>query len=163
MKKTNFFSGFFLGLCLVFVITMATPALANDELTNNQLANNEKDVSDAFAQWRTALSSGDPEKIVRLYDDKAVLLATLQATPITNQQDRLTYFKGLLARPELSATVTKQFINVLDENTAVVSGLYTFEFQDGDKTVKIPARYSFVFEKGAKGWLIVEHHSSKAP
>jgi len=45
----------------------------------------------------------------------------------------------------------------------VISGLYTFSFEEDGKMVSIPARFSFVYEKENGKWLIVEHHSSKVP
>jgi len=52
---------------------------------------------------------------------------------------------------------------VLDEDHALVSGLYTFRVNEGGAPVVIPARYSFVYEKDDGKWMIVEHHSSKVP
>lgn len=132
---------------------LATPAMANTKA----------DVGAAFSQWRTALSSGNAETIVNLYESDAILLATLAEKPITNQKDRLTYFTTLTANPKLKATVTEEHTRMLDKDTALVSGLYTFSFEQDGKTKEIPARYTFVYEVRDGQWMIVEHHSSMVP
>lgn len=139
------------------LLSLATPAFAGEK----------DEVETAFATWRAALSSGKAENVVNLYAKDAVLLATLEDKPITNQRGRTKYFEGLVKRPEIKATVDSEYVRLLDEDDAVVSGIYTFSFKDTEKneTVKIPARYSFVFEKEKESgtWMIVEHHSSKLP
>ena len=121
------------------------------------------EVQNAFASWRTALSGQDPQKIVDLYDKEAILLATLAEKPIKSQEDRLVYFKGLTANPNLAAKVDEEYVRVLDDNTALVSGVYTFSFDKDGKATEIPARYTFVYEKMGDKWMIVEHHSSMVP
>jgi uncharacterized protein (TIGR02246 family) len=127
------------------------------------VSDTKKEVQSAFAAWRTALSGGKASAIVDLYAKDGVLLATLNNKPITDQKERTKYFEGLTAKPELKATVNEEIVRVLDEDDAIVSGVYTFSFKDGEKTVSIPARYSFVFDKIDGKWMIVEHHSSKMP
>lgn len=123
----------------------------------------ESEVNAAFAIWREALSSGKAENVVKLYDKDAILLATLAAKPLTTQEERTEYFTKLTAKPKLTATVTEDHIRMLDEDDAVISGLYTFSFEEDGKKVEIPARFSFVYEKENGKWMIVEHHSSKVP
>lgn len=126
-------------------------------------AGEKKEVDQAFTNWRVALTSGSPENVVKLYESDAILLPTLSPKPITNQEGRIQYFSKLLAKPKLSTSVEEEHIKLLDESKAVISGLYTFMYEQEGKTVKIPARYSFVFEKIKNNWMIAEHHSSKLP
>jgi uncharacterized protein (TIGR02246 family) len=147
MKKT------LLTLTLLTAVSFSTQAWAGEK----------EEVQDAFKGWTNALSSGKAENVVNLYDKNAMLLATLNPTPIKDQQGRTEYFKKLTAKPKLKADVTEENIRLLDENSAVVSGLYTFSFEQDGKKVEVPARYTFVFEKEKDKWMIVEHHSSKVP
>jgi uncharacterized protein (TIGR02246 family) len=130
---------------------------------NSVMANERKEVDAAFAEWRSALSSGKAENVVKLYDEDAVLLATLANEPITDQKARTAYFTTLTAKPKLSAAVNKEFVKLLDDNSAIISGVYTFSFEEHGKIVQIPARYSFVYEKENGKWMIVQHHSSQMP
>ncbi|NBX02566.1 MAG: SgcJ/EcaC family oxidoreductase [Alphaproteobacteria bacterium] len=139
--------------------TAAFIALAS----TSAFAGEKEEVNAAFTNWRKALSSSKAENVVKLYDKDAILLATLAAKPLTTQEQRTEYFSKLTAKPKLTATVDEEHIKLLDEDNAVVSGLYTFRFEEAGKTVEIPARYSFVYEKENGQWMIVEHHSSKVP
>lgn len=123
----------------------------------------EAEVDKAFAEWREALSNGKAENVVKLYDKDAILLATLAAKPITTQEGRTEYFTKLTSKSKLTATVDEEHIKLLDADNAVVSGLYTFSFEENGSKLEIPARYSFVYEKVKGKWVIVEHHSSKVP
>ena len=144
---------------IVLTLMMVTAMMAQ----NVAYAGEKEEVDAAFTQWRDALASGKAENVVKLYDNDAILLATLAAKPITNQKARTQYFTTLTAKPKVIATVDEKHIKLLDEDDAVISGLYTFSFEENGKTIKIPARYSFVYEKTNGAWMIVEHHSSKVP
>lgn len=121
-------------------------------------------VFEAYANWRKALSGGDAGAILALYKPDAVLLATLNNAPITNQKDRLTYFEGLVKRKGLKVAEQSEYFTLYGDSVALLSGLYTFSFSEKGKIVSIPARFTFVFEKEPDGkWLIAHHHSSKLP
>ena len=141
-----------------------TCALALVVLASAAQASDKQDVQTAFANWRAALSSGKAENVVNTYADDAVLLATLRDQPITSQRARTKYFEALVSKPAMKVTLDRELVRVLDEDDAVVNGTYTFSFEQDGKTVQIPARYTFVFEKNKEGaWKIVTHHSSKFP
>ncbi len=113
-------------------------------------------------EWGTALSSGDPNQVVSLYDQEAVLLATFK-DELDTPDEINNYFIGLTKKPDLKVVFNTQNVRVLDEDTAINSGLYTFYYTENGKTVEIPARYVFVYEKRSDGWTIVDHHSSTRP
>ena len=118
----------------------------------------------AYQNWIKAINSHDVAKIVALYKSDAILLATLKNEPITDQKDRNDYFTSLTQKPELKAEPQKTLIQPFGNQVIVVSGLYEFSFKKDGAVVKVPARFSFIFEKGADGkWLIANHHSSKLP
>ena len=147
---------------LLLTLTLATSLTAANIAYAN--TNKEKqEVETAFQNWQKSLSSGKAENVVNLYDKEAILLATLAEKPILNQQDRTKYFEGLVSKPKMAVKVTEEHAKILDEDNAVLSGLYTFSFEQDGKKVEIPARYSFVYEKKDGKWMILEHHSSKVP
>jgi uncharacterized protein (TIGR02246 family) len=112
--------------------------------------------------WGQTLAGRNPQQIAALYSSEAVLLATF-----TNELDTapeiLDYFTGLTKREGLNVRFDEQNIRILDENTATNSGLYTFSFVQDGKTMYVPARYTFLYEKQGDQWLILEHHSSVRP
>lgn len=119
-------------------------------------------VDKASAQWATALSSNDPQKVTALYDDKAFLYATF-ANKINTRDGLIDYFKKIMQHPNLKVQFDQQNLRVYNNETAINSGLYTFSYTDGNKTVSVPARYTFVYSLEPQGWLIVDHHSSILP
>ena len=53
---------------------------------------------------------------------------------------------------------------MLAPDTAIHSGVYTFDLVKGGKPIKVQARFSFTYTRAADGqWYIVDHHSSGMP
>lgn len=167
MSKT--FRLYFIALALVFfpAILAANPAAqkATENVVTIHGGEIKKQAEAAYAAWIKALGGGKADAIVALYKPDAILLATLKNEPIINQKDRLEYFEGLTKKKDLKVTPQTTYYNIYGDNVAVVSGTYTFSFIDDAKEKKeVPARFSFVFEKGADGkWLVANHHSSELP
>lgn len=127
-------------------------------------ASPQEDVAAAFKDWQQALTKGTPAPVVDLYDPNATLLATLDQQLMTTQDQRTTYFSGLVSRTKFGVTVDKEETRVLGGNEATINGLYTFHFEDHGKEIRIPARYTFIYEKNQDGkWKIIVHHSSLVP
>lgn len=126
------------------------------------ITQSDPDIQKLSQQWANALSSRDPQKIAALYDKNAFLYATF-TNKISRQDDLVSYFKKLMAHQGLAVQFNKQNIRRYKE-TAIDSGLYTFSYvDDNGKTVKVPARYTFVYSLEPQGWAIVDHHSSVLP
>ena len=122
----------------------------------------ERQIAGLFDQWNAALATGKPAEVVKLYHPKATLLPTVsnqvRSTPAAIED----YFDHFLAlKPH--GTINYRDIRVLDKDTAVDSGVYTFDIVKDGKPAKVQARYSFVYEKVGKQWLIINHHSSAMP
>lgn len=140
---------------LLFLSACATSSYEDNEST--------KKAKQQLNNWVEAIKSRDAKKIVKLYDDEAVLLATFAKDPIVNQKNRLTYFEGLAKKSGLRVKIDKAYY---EENgdIAFANGLYTFSYEQGGRTVNVPARFSFVFEyEPDEGWEIESHHSSLIP
>ena len=123
----------------------------------------KKNAKAQLDSWVESIKSRDANRIVRLYDDEAVLLATFAKDPIVNQKDRLSYFQGLTKKDGLRVKIDKAYY---EENgdIAIANGVYTFSYEQGVKTINVPARFSFVFEyESDEGWEIESHHSSLIP
>lgn len=125
-------------------------------------SDSKAEVQAAFDNWLAAVASHKAENVAKLYAKDAVLLPTLSPKVHNTPELRLAYFNVFTAKPDIKGTVDESHIRVFG-NTAVNSGLYTFTFTKDGETQTVPARYSFVYRKTSKGWLIVDHHSSKLP
>ncbi len=118
-------------------------------------------VEQTFQAWIAAVSSGKTENITKLYAPDAVLLPTFSPKVHNTPTLRKGYFETIAALKKLVVTVQEQHLRVFGD-IAINSGLYTFTHEKDGKTVAVPARFTFVYEKTPQGWVIAEHHSSKA-
>lgn len=143
---------FFAALMLSF-FTVAAPAFASPR----------DEVKAAFATWADALKSGDADAVSKLYARDAILLSTIADDPMTTPEERLAYFKAIMQLPKLSVHINEQYLRIMHNNSAVVSGLYTFEYEYDGKMFYVPARFTFVYEINNDQWLIVDQHSSQMP
>lgn len=117
----------------------------------------------ALMKWINTLGSGQGEKpIAALYAPDAILLATFAPKPLTTPTAIAAYFRQLTQKPELRARVQSETIDLFGGGGAD-TGLYTFSYRGNGKEVQVPARFTFVFRRSAKGWLIVSHQSSLVP
>lgn len=124
----------------------------------------EKEIAAVFDGWSAALKTGDPEVVADRYADDAVLLPTLSAEIRTDRAGIVDYMEGFLAKKPVASKV-QTVINVLDNNSAIDTGLYEFQLTDpvtGAKSTA-EARYTYEYEKRDGKWLIVNHHSSLLP
>jgi uncharacterized protein (TIGR02246 family) len=123
---------------------------------------NQDQIAALFDQWNAALATGDPNKVADLYAPDAVLLPTLSNQIRTNRAEIVDYFTHFLeSKPQ--GRIDRAVITVIDPQTAINTGIYTFELIKDGQLQDVQARYTFVYEKQNGNWLIVNHHSSKMP
>ncbi|WP_424216721.1 SgcJ/EcaC family oxidoreductase (plasmid) [Streptomyces sp. BI20] len=123
-----------------------------------------REITALFDGWNRALRTGDPEVVAARYARDAVLLPTASARIRTDHDGIVDYFEHFLAKKPRSEKLTS-VVNVLDENSAVDSGVYRFHLTDPKTGVTKPvdARYTYVYEKRDGVWKILSHHSSVLP
>jgi uncharacterized protein (TIGR02246 family) len=123
----------------------------------------KEDVAAAATSWAAALGENDPDKVLPLYADDAVLWGTLSPTVRSDRAALRDYFvTAFRVLPGLKVAFGDQLIRV-HGNTAVNTGYYTFSYVKDGETKSLPARYSFALVKNGERWLIVDHHSSAVP
>jgi uncharacterized protein (TIGR02246 family) len=121
------------------------------------------DVAAAAATWARALGEDDPDKVLPLYSDDAVLWGTLSPTVRADRAALRDYFvTAFKVLPGLKVAFGDQLIRVYGD-TAVNTGYYTFSYVRDGETRSLPARYSFTYVKSGDNWFIVDHHSSAMP
>jgi len=132
-------------------------------MTGAVWAGPKEDVAATTAQWGTIFVDDNPDRILTLYAPEAVLWGTLSPTvrqgPAATREYFVAAFKVL---PGHRVSFGDQLIRVYGD-TAINTGYYTFSYVKDGETKTIPARYSFVYVKSDRGWLIVDHHSSAMP
>jgi uncharacterized protein (TIGR02246 family) len=123
----------------------------------------KEDVAAAASKWAQVIGENDPDKVLPLYSDDAVLWGTLSPTVRADRAALRDYFVAAFkVLPGLKAAFGDQLIRVYD-GTAVNTGYYTFSFVKDGETKTLPARYSFTYVKRGDDWLTVDHHSSTVP
>ena len=139
----------------VALAAVATTAFARTETCH---AATEKDIAGLFDRWNKSLQTGDPKKVVANYATKSVLLPTVSNKPRLTPEEKIDYFVMFLKKKP-SGTIDSRTVMV-DCNTAVDAGIYTFKFGDGST---VQARYTYTYKWDGKEWLITSHHSSAMP
>jgi len=123
----------------------------------------KEEVATAASTWAQALGEDDPDKVLPLYADDAVLWGTLSPTVRADRSSLRDYFvTAFKVLPGLKVKFGDQLIRVYGD-TAVNTGYYTFSYTKDGEAKTLPARYSFTYVKNGNRWLIVDHHSSAMP
>jgi uncharacterized protein (TIGR02246 family) len=123
----------------------------------------KEDVSAVTSEWGRALGEDDPDKVLPLYADDAVLWGTLSPMARSDRAALRDYFlTAFRVLPGLKVTFGDQLIRVYG-NAAVNTGYYTFSYSKDGEVKTLPARYSFTYIKNGERWVIVDHHSSAMP
>ena len=112
-------------------------------------------------QWLQAICSHNLQSVLNKYSKKGILIGTLAKKILVGPQIE-SYFVTFLQKPGLCGEINEYFYQNLG-SIRIVSGIYTFYYYEHQKRVTVPARFSFVFKKIGKDWLILNHHSSKIP
>ena len=123
---------------------------------------NELDIRNLFPAWNAALATGDPQQVADLYAPDAVLLPTVSNQVRRSRAEIVDYFTQFL-KDKPQGEMRDQIVDVLDENTAINTGVYEFTLTKEGKQQRVKARYTYVYELRDGKWLIVNHHSSKMP
>jgi len=127
------------------------------------LAGPQEDVAGASMKWAAALAENDPDKMLPLYAQDAVLWGTLSPTVRSSPAALREYFvNAFKALPGLKVAFGEQLIRIYG-STAVNTGYYSFSFVRDGEARTLPARYSFTYVNKGNNWMIVDHHSSAMP
>jgi uncharacterized protein (TIGR02246 family) len=138
-------------------------AASHEKSTDRGAAPSEAEIAALFDRWNTALRSGDPDQVAALYAPDAVLLPTASPQIRTTHAEIVDYFEHFVQRKP-SGTKLRTVVEVLDNNTAIDTGVYRFTLTNADGTTQqVDARYTYVYEKRDGKWWIVNHHSSVLP
>ena len=120
------------------------------------------EIKDAGKKWKQALESGNPDAVVDLYHDNAVLWGTLSDNIRRSHKAIREYFEKFTALENIRVDFSGEEIRIYND-FSINSGYYVFSWLEGEKKVEIPARYSFVYKKNNDQWYILDHHSSIKP
>jgi uncharacterized protein (TIGR02246 family) len=149
-------------LLLVLTLTTATPT-AGQTAQAIQTGQTDQEIAGAASKWAAIFVDDNPDSILALYEDEAVLWGTLSPKLLVGKPELRGYFeRAFKALPGHKVAFGEQVIRIYGD-VAINSGYYTFSYLKDGQTQTIPARYSFVYRKRGANWMIVDHHSSAMP
>lgn len=122
----------------------------------------EAEITANFDRWKAALATNDPAAVTALFSADAVLEPTVSNQIRDTPEEVQAYFVDFLKKSPVP-TINERYVRVLDDNTAIDAGLWTFALTSDGKTSNVTARYSFVWEKENDAWKIKLLHSSVLP
>jgi uncharacterized protein (TIGR02246 family) len=155
----------FASLALAVVAACAQPATTPAAETAPAAAPalpTEAEVSANFDRWAAALATKDPAQVSALFSQTAVLQPTVSNDVRETPAEVQAYFVDFL-KLSPKPTINERNIEVLDDNTAIDAGVWTFDLTRNGKPEFVTARYSFVWEKENGEWKIRLLHSSLMP
>ncbi len=140
----------------------ASLALAATFACTHLHADTVTDVETATQQWIAAFNRHSPEDMVSLYAKDAVFFGT--TSPVLRDTPALLwdYFKNIAAQGSSTIDLGDHRVQVFGD-VAINTGFYTRKTAESGKIVESPARFTFVYQRRAGQWMIVEHHSSALP
>lgn len=134
-------------------------------------------IANLFVRWNDALQvpqkdwdHPNPDAVVKLYAEDAILLPTVEIGPYTGHKQIADYFEHFLVNKPIGK-IDKSEIRI-GCNMAFDAGLYTFTFTrcpqppqpaDPNCPASVKARYTYVYKFDGRKWLIAHHHSSVQP
>jgi hypothetical protein len=117
---------------------------------------------DVVKKWEMLFNKNSMD-IVKTYSKNGVLIGTFAIKIKKGRETIEPYFAGLFKKNKLSVMFENDvFVNEL-EDAYIVSGFYSFFFEEEGKMKQVRARYSYVCQNINGEMLIVNHHSSEVP
>lgn len=139
----------------------AQPAMANTKPSCATLSQAQLDAQ--FQAFNGAWATKNPDAVTALFDDDAVLLATVANVPRTDHAGIRDYFVKFLKNSPVGTINTSTLKTGCD--WALRAGTWTVSLTDpasGAKT-DVKARYTFLYQFEDGQWKIEHLHSSMMP
>jgi hypothetical protein len=122
-----------------------------------------KRAEELLGEWLRRLCHGTPDDVVNMYTEDGILIGTVAESIKRGRPAIKTYFDTFMDKENLCGEVTSMEVQSFAKG-GVVSGTYTFKWEENGKPEEVNARYSYVFKESPDGTMrIVNHHSSAQP
>jgi uncharacterized protein (TIGR02246 family) len=147
-------------MTIIAAFAAVSTALASSQA--NPADGAEKEIAANFEAWKSALASKNPKHVAALFAPNAILQPTVSNDIRETPEAVESYFVDFLKLSPLPK-INERHIRVLDDNTVIDSGIWTFDLVKDSKPTQVTARYCFVWEKTNGEWKIQLLHSSAMP
>lgn len=148
-------------LCLSLSLAAGTAA-AHDHKGKARNDAQTREIAALFDRWNAALATGKPSQVAALYAQNGVLQPTVSNEVRVGPAAIERYFVEFL-KTKPQGVIDDREIRMLDADTALDAGVYTFSLTKDGKPTKVQARYTYLYEKIDGEWKIMNHHSSAMP
>ena len=111
-----------------------------------------------YARWLAALRSGDPERVLQLYADDAVLWGAWTDAPKFGRELIRGDYEKLLRLPGVEIAPRDAKFRTLGKDLVIATGSYELRLGSGARRF-LQARFTIIFRQdGSSGsWEIFEH------
>jgi len=145
---------------IVFKESTITEGTLIDLRLVNENVNDE--IEQALMNWLNTLADGNAVSMSDLYLDNGILLGTVAKEIKQGREEIQRYFEMFLKKSPIGSIDTFILQNFGD--VCISDGTYTFEIDgEGGNRESVAARYTYVWKKENKKWMIATHHSSVNP
>ena len=119
---------------------------------------------EVLQEWMKGINTADVEKLLGLYNDKAVLIPTFSNRLLDTKEKIQDYFEKVGSKKQLSITLHENTVitQELASNVFSISGIYNWKFEIDGELYNFEARFSYIFDLN-KEKPILHHHSSQIP
>lgn len=116
-----------------------------------------------FDTFNQAWATGNPDTVTALFDDDAVLLATVAARPRTDRDDIRAYFVDFLKGKPVGTIETSKVKSGC--GWTMRAGTWNVAMTNAETGAKtdVKARYTFLYQLEDGAWKIEHLHSSVLP
>ena len=122
----------------------------------------EDEIELALTNWLNTLADGNAVAMTDLYLENGVLLGTLAKEIKQGHEQLQQYFEMFLKKSPIGSV--DSFILQNFGDVCISDGTYTFEMDsESGNRESVAARYTYVWKKENKKWMIATHHSSVNP
>ena len=124
--------------------------------------NVEDEIETALTNWLNTLADGNAVAMSDLYLDNGVLIGTLAEDIKQGREQIQGYFERFLKSSPVGSV--DSFILQNYGDVCISDGNYTFEMDtESGSRESVGARYTYVWKKENKKWMIATQHSSANP
>ena len=145
----------------------STPALAAQGRAARPVAQcvvpTQADLDSQFARFNNAWATKSPDTVTALFDNDAVLLATVAARPRTTPADIRDYFVSFLKGSPVGRIDTSTIKSGCDWALRMGTWTVTLTNPDTGEKSDVKARYTFLYQRDGGNWEIEHLHSSVLP
>ena len=114
--------------------------------------------------WFNGVNSCNLPEVIKLYDQKAILLPTFSNKCLHTPEGIRNYFEKLATHKDLHVALHENTLSIQELSNELYSmcGIYCWRFEVEGEVLNFEARFTFTV-KTTSSRPIIHHHSSQVP